>query len=157
MAGRLTPIEVVEIAVLKTTVVSKRPFIMVDQDKITVGKASSTSYLSLLDFFNKIGIYPCQKTVDETTKTVFLKPANGKVQLLTYTFILVILKAICVASYWLLLNSIEYNDIMEGVTEISKVAAGMQHSEFDFKLFLSLSMLVFGFSLHFYFGPLEIC
>ena len=71
-------------------------------DVITIIKAKDTSYLPLLDFFRKIGIFPCKKTIDDTTKKVGLAPANGKVQLLTYIFILVILSALGVSSFWLL-------------------------------------------------------
>ena len=115
-------------------------------DVITI-KAKDTSYLPLLDFFRKIGIFPCKKTIDDTTKKVGLAPVHGKVQLLTYIFISVILCVFGASSFWLLLSSIENDDVLEGITESFKVGTAMRDSEFDFKV--SCILFFFNWIFHF--------
>lgn len=101
-----------------------------------------TSFLPFLEYFRKIGIFPCQKIEDNEVKKSSLKPTNCKIQLLIYSFILLTLSGFCLFAHWTILNSVECEDVFE----VYKVAVAMQHSEYDYKV--SLVLFVFPWIIH---------
>ena len=114
-------------------------------DLITVTKAKDTSYLSLLDFLRKIGIFPCKKIIDENSRKAFLKPANGKIQFVIYFVILLFIFVLTAFSQWIIIASLEYESLHETIMEVMKVGTAMHDSDYDFIVALALDVFTWIF------------